>query len=248
MDRLHPLVVAAASPPCLARACFGGLLLLGALLFSGCGDAGTGQVAGTLFLRGCPDQDPTNGQGGVPAMLPAFSLDPQFFAAEVMLSVRMGSTYDPRGVDSLRLRLQRSSHPFYLTDDFELLVYDLDQYPQRQAAAIAQGQPGMPILPPALAQPSVPLPGDPAASVRASLSLHATCPYMPEEPLLRGYVNFSALGRNLGDTVAGQFAVTVEDARSRRAQGMMPATVDVAGQLSGSFSVQIQAGPAQTSL
>ena len=64
-------------------------------------------------------------------------------------------------------------------------------------------------------------------------------------PQLRGYVYFSKLGNKLGDEIAGEFAVTVEDLRARREEGQTVAlSPDVAGQLSGYFSFPLRTGPA----
>lgn len=219
-------------------------LALGSAL-AGCSGQGEGQISGTLFLRGCPAQDPTPaGSLEVPSPLPSFSLDPQYFFGELQYSVLMGFiTADPRGVDRLRVRLQRTSAAPDRADTFDLIVYDLDRYLSLQDAAVARGEPGMPIVPPDVDGASVPLPGDPAATVRAGLSLNITCWFPRVQPMLRGHVKFTALGRKVGEEVAGEVSVTVEDARAIREQGGTPTVPDTAGQLSGSFRFPLRAGP-----
>lgn len=217
-------------------------LTLGA---AGCAGTGEGEVNGTLFLRGCPDRDPTDpNSDDVPNPLPPYSLNPSYFYGEIQHSVEQGvSTADPRGVDRMHIRIQRDSGKGDKADGLDLLVYDLDRYPQIQAAALAAGQPGVPILPPDLDSTTAPLPGDPAASVRAALSLNITCWFPRVKPLLRGTINFSQLGRNLGDEVAGQFSVDIEDDRAIRQQGTPMAVPDAAGALTGWFRFPLRAGP-----
>lgn len=219
-------------------------LALGSAL-SGCEGAGEGQLSGTLFLRGCPPLDPTPaGSFDVPNPLPAFSLDPQYFFGELQFAYLMGfQTADPRGVDRLRVRLQRNSAHPDRADTFDLIVYDLDRYMGLQDAAIARGEPGMPIVPPDIDGASVPLPGDPAATVRGALSLNITCWFPRVQPMLRGHVKFTSLGRKVGEEVAGEVSVTIEDARATREQGGTPTVPDTAGQLSGSFRFPLRAGP-----
>jgi len=212
---------------------------------TGCQGAGEGQVSGTLFLRGCPARDPTApGTSDVPSPLPDYSLQPAYFYGEVQRSLQQGtSAPDPRGVDRMVIRLQRDSGRIERADALDLLVYDLDRYPQIQAAALARGEAGVPILPPDVDSTTAPLPGDPAASVRAELSLNITCWFPRVKPLLRGYINFSQLGRNLGEEVAGEFSVTIEDGRAIREQGTPMAIPDAAGALSGWFRFPLRAGP-----
>jgi hypothetical protein len=222
-------------------------LAVGSALLSGlagCQGAGEGQVDGTLFLRGCPPLDPTEpGSRDVPSPLPAFSLDPQYFYGEVMLSLKQGlSAQDPRGVDRMRIRLQRDSGKPDRANSLELLIYDLDRFPQIQDAAIARGERGAPIVPPDLDTTTAPLPPDPGASVRGSLSLNATCWFPSVKPLLRGYVYFSSLGRNLGEEVAGELSVTIEDERAAREQGSPPPAPDAAGSLTGWFRFPLRSG------
>jgi hypothetical protein len=219
-------------------------LALGGAL-SGCAGAGEGQLSGTLFLRDCPPLDPTPaGSLEVPNPLPSFSLDPQYFYGELQYSVLMGfQTADPRGVDRLRVRLQRNAGRPDRADIFDLIVYDLERYMSRQEAALARGEPGMPIVPPDIDGASVPLPGDPAATVRGALSLNITCWFPRVQPMLRGHVRFTSLGRKLGEEVAGEVSVTVEDARAMREQGGATVIPDTAGQLTGSFRFPLRAGP-----
>lgn len=220
------------------------LLGIGCLLV-GCGGAGEGQISGTLFMRGCPPRDPTpEGSSEVPTPLPPFSLEPRYFFGEVIRSLKQGlSNTDPRGIDRLRIRLQSDSGKIERSDTFEMLVYDLDRFPQVQAAALARGERGVPIVPPALDDPQAPLPSDPAASVRASIALNVTCWFPRVKPLLRGYVYFSALGRTLGEEVSGELAVTVEDARATREQGDPPPVPDAAGELHGWFRFPLASSP-----
>ncbi len=223
------------------------LLLVTAV--TACQGAGEGQISGTLFLRGCPDRDPTaSGSKELPDPLPAFSLNPQYFFGDVIRSVQQGlSSPDPRGVDRLSIHLQRNSGTADRTDSFDLLLYDLDRFLDLQAAALARGERGMPIVPPNVDGAQAPLPGDPAASVRASISLNVTCWFPRVAPLLRGYVYFSAIGRNLGEEVAGELHVTVEDARATREQGA-GAIPDAAGELSGWFRFPLRSGSLVTGL
>jgi hypothetical protein len=217
---------------------------------AGCEGAGSGQVSGTLFLRGCPAQDPTPaGSTEVPSPLPAFSLNPQYFFGEVQQAPQSEVfSDDPRGVTNMEIRLQRNSGDVDMADVFTLLIYDVANYPQLQAAAIQSGSPGAPIIPPDLSSTTAPLPGDPSMSVAASISLNLTCAFPSVAPLLSGYVNFSMLGQNLGDTVAGQFSVTVEDARAIREQGNPPSSPDTAGAFTGWFNFPLRAGPLYSGL
>lgn len=212
---------------------------------AGCEGAGEGALDGTLFMRGCPTLDPTPaGSQAVPSPLPAFSLAPRYFFGEVAWSIQQGfSTADPRGVSMLRMRMQPYSGTPDHADEFELLIYDLENYQTRQDQAVARGEPGMPIVPPPVDSNNAPLPPDPASSVRASLSMNVTCWFPRVAPSLRGYVNFSSLGMNLGDEIAGQVSVTLEDSRATREQGDPPPAPDVAGQLTGWFRFPLRDGP-----
>ncbi len=226
----------------------GAVLTLAMVLLTGCEGEGTGQVEGSLFVRGCKPLDPTmRSEDAVPSPLPSYQMNPSFFSAEIEQSVRWGRLVDLRGYDRMRIRLQNSSRRVEISDGLELFIYDLDRLPQLQAAAMARGERGMPIVPPPVDQSSVPLPGDPQDSVRAALNLYTTCKYPISAPQLRGYVYFSKLGNKLGDVIAGEFAVTVEDLRARREEGQTVAlSPDVAGQLSGYFSFPLRTGPAST--
>ncbi len=224
---------------------FFSILLCALCVLPGCEGSGQGQVSGTLFLRGCSSLDPTMpGSSDVPNPLPPYSFDPQYFFAEVEQAIQpgLGST-DPRTVSTMNIRLQRTSGTPDAADYLDLLVYDIDRFPSIQAAALAQGQQGVPITPPDLSGMSVPLPGDPAATVRASLSLNVTCVYPEVAPLLHGYIHFTSFGTNLGDQIAAEFSVTIEDARAAREQGNPPPAPDAAGALTGWFSFPLAAGP-----
>jgi hypothetical protein len=221
-----------------------GLLSLG-LCAAGCEGDGTGQVTGTLFMRGCQAFDPTMpGSSVVPDPLPSYSLDPTYFFASPEVPVRYIPSEDPPGIRRLIIRLQNSSHQAERTDTMEFLVYDVDSLFTLQGQAMAHGEPGMPITPPPLDQDPTPPPPNPDSTVRASLQLNASCPYPPVAPMLRGYVHFTSIGTNPGDTVAADFAVTIEDLRAVREQGTPPPSPDVAGALQGSFSFPIALGPA----
>lgn len=213
------------------------------LAATGCEGAGEGAVDGTLFLRGCPAQDPTDSATlDVPNPLPSYSMGPRYFFGEVMRSIQQGwteSNRDPRGVDNMHIRLQRDSGKAERSDTFDLFIYDMDKYPAIEAAALARGEQGAPILPPDLDGNFVPLPGDPAASVRAAVNLNVTCWFPRVTPLLRGWVRFSSLGKDLDDEIAGEFSVTLEDARATRQ--MTPP--DAAGALSGWFRFPLRSGP-----
>ncbi len=231
----------------LATAGLGGLLLLG---FAGCDEGqGTGQVSGTLFARGCRNLDPTDrGSRDVPNPLPSYSLDPQYFYAEVERFDRRSPSDDPPGITRVRLRLQRTSHKIDRTDGFELFIYDVDGLMARQQERLSRGEPGMPIIPPAFDQPEVPLPGAPEQTVRAALEINGSCPYPTVAPLPRGYVRFTEIGSHPGDFLAGEFAVTLEDLRAQREQGTATPIIDVGGQLSGNFRFAIRTGPASGAL
>lgn len=227
-------------PPCFSRA-GGGLVLSALLAATGCEGVGEGQLSGTLFIRDCPAQDPTTpGSRDVPNPLPAFALDPHYFFGEVLFPQR--PDLDPNAVDSMVIRLQRTSHKPERTDLFELSLSDLDHVLTNQAAAMARGTAGLPILPPDVGTTMAPLPTDPALSARASLKLNGTCDSPRVAPLFRGYVHFTALGRNVGDEVAADLRVTVEDGRAQREQGNPPPAPDVAGELSGSFRFRLTSG------
>lgn len=240
---------AARRPGGCARWVGAGLCGLLSLALFGCEGEGTGQVSGTLFVRGCADYDPTDvGSHDVPSPLPSFSLDPQYFFAEVELSTRRIPSEDPPGVTRMHLRLQKTSHKIERTDGFELFIYDLDGLPRLQAEALARGESGVPIIPAALDQLQFPPPPAPDSTVRAALRLSGTCPYPLVAPLPRGYVRFTELGSQPGDIVAGEFAVTLEDLRALREQVTNPLRIDVGGALTGSFRFPIRTGPAAGAL
>ena len=225
-----------------------GLLLFG-LAGAGCEGDGVGQVSGTLFVRGCEAYDPTTPGGhDVPSPLPGYALDPEFFFAEVELSTRLNPPEDPAGITRLQLRMQKSSHKAERTDAFELLIYDLDGLPARQAQALARGEAGVPITPPPLDQTPVPPPPAPDSTVRAALRLHGTCQYPVVSPQLRGSIRFTEIGSQPGDMLAGEFSVTIEDLRAQREQGSPAPSVDIAGALTGSFRFPIRTGPASGAL
>jgi len=90
---------------------------------------------------------------------------------------------------------------------------------------------------------TAPLPDNPSETVRADVALNGTCQFSRVEPLLRGYIRFSALGRNVGEEIAAELRVTVEDGRAAREQGSSPPPrPDVAGELAGSFRFLISRG------
>ena len=227
----------------MRRRCLLLVALLGPLL-AACEGAGTGQLSGTLFLRGCPSLDPTrHGDAAttdLPSPLPAFSLNPQDFYVEIITGVRTGLHPDPRTPDRLLVRMQRGSNKLERSDGFELLVHDLSQLETLQATALAAGQAGAPIVPPPLDSPTAMLPGDPDAAVRAGLVLSNSCRHPLAQPSLRGTVRFSEIGRTVGESVAAEVDVTVEDLRAMREHSVP----DVAGSLRGWFRIPIQSGPA----
>jgi hypothetical protein len=221
------------------------LVGLAASLLSACEGGGEGQVSGTLFLRGCPAQDPTHQSATeVPAPLPAFSLDPSYFYAELIVGVRVGLHPDQRTVDRLLLRMQRGSNKEDRADGFEILVHDLGKLAQLQTDSLASGQPGIPIVPPPLDQVTAPLPTSPDSTVRAALTLNASCRYPRAQPSLLGHIRFSEQGHQVGQYVAGEFSASVEDLRAAREQGSPPAVPDAAGSLQGWFRIPIRSGPA----
>lgn len=245
----------ASLPPLLrrgsGRAGLVGSFLLGLLGLggSGCEGAGEGQVSGTLFVRGCTAYDPvTPGSREVPSPLPSYVMNPEFFFAEVELSTRLNPPEDPLGITRMQLRLQRSSHKAERADAFELLIYDVDGLPARQAQALARGEAGLPITPPPLDQTPVPPPPAPDSTVRASLRLHGSCKYPIVAPQLRGFIRFTEIGSRPGDLLAGEFSVAIEDLRAQREQGSPAPSVDIAGALTGSFRFPIRNGPASGAL
>lgn len=217
-----------------------------ALFASGCEGRGEGQISGTLFLRDCPDQDPTydskRSSTVVPSPLPDFALNPTYFFVDVQFAQRPGWYPDPRAVDSMFIRLQRSSHKPDRTDVFQLSVHDIDGVLAAQQAALSRGEPGVPIIPPNVSTMNAPLPDDPAESVRADIALNGSCQFSRVEPLMRGHIRFSALGRNVGEEIAAELRVTVEDGRAAREQGSPPPSPNVAGELAGSFRFFISRG------
>lgn len=224
---------------------FGCLWALSASLLSACGASGDGQLSGTLFLRGCPSLDPTHHSAtDVPLPLPNFDLDPHAFFAEVVWGIRTGWTPDQRTGDRLQVRMQRSSNKLDRSDGFELLVHDLNKLEQLQRNSLQAGLAGIPITPPALDQATAPLPTSPDASVRAGLVLNHSCRYPTAQPSLRGVVRFTEFGRSVGDTLAAEVELSVEDLRAEREQGSPPAVPNVAGTLRGWFRIPIRSGPA----
>lgn len=229
----------------MRRSCFGTLALTVCLL-TACEGRGDGELTGTLFLRGCPSLDPTSrhDSGAVPSPLPSYSLGPHFFYAEAILGIRTGLRPDPRPTDRLLLRMQRGANKLERSDGFELLVHDLSKLEELQAEALMRGEAGAPIVPPPLDASNAPLPTDPDATVRAGLVLNNSCRYPLAQPSLRGHVRFTEIGRRVGDVIAGEVQVTVEDLRAARQQGGTAVVPDVAGALHGWFRIPVQAGPA----
>lgn len=224
-----------------------GCLVVG--LLAGCEGAGEGQLDGTLFLRGCPILDPQRpAEQSVPSPLPAFQLNPTHFFVEVVYGVRSGFTPDNRSATRLLLRMQRGAAKLDRSDGFELLVHDLDKLPELVAQAASRGEPGVPVVPPALDNDAAPLPPAPDNSVRAGLLLFQACRYPQAQPSLRGFVRFTEIGQTVGQTVAGEVSVTVEDLRSQREQpGPGPVIPNTAGRLQGFFRVPIRSGQASPS-
>lgn len=212
-------------------------------VIGGCEGRGEGELNGRLFLRHCADQDPLPADSAaVPSPLPEFSLAPQYFFADVMFAQKPGWFPDPRAVDSMFIRLQRTSHKPDRTDVFTLSVHDIDNILAVQEQALARGEPGVPIIPPMVSTEAAPLPLDPAQSVRADIALNGSCQFSTAEPLMRGYIRFSSLGRNVGEEIAAEFRVTVEDGRAIREQGSPPPSPDAAGELAGWFRFNISRG------
>ncbi len=199
-------------------------------------------------MRGCPSLDPTHQQdnptASIPSPLPAYSLGPHFFYAEAILGIRTGLHPDMRTPDRLLLRMQRGANKLERSDGFELLVHDLSKLEQLQTDALMRGEAGAPIVPPPLDTPIATLPTDPDATVRAGLVLNNSCRHPFAQPSLRGYVRFTEIGRRVGEVVAGEVRVNVEDLRAAREQGGTAVVPDVAGSLSGWFRIAVQAGPA----
>lgn len=212
---------------------------------SGCEGSGEGALSGTLFLRGCPTLDPTAaGSVYAPSVWPEFDLKPEHFYVEVVHGIRSGFHPDERSTDRLLLRMQRGSTKLERSDGFELLVHDVSKLALMQETALAQGKPGVPIVPPPVGTTTAPLPGDPDASVKAGLLLNNTCRYPQAQPSLRGHVLFSELGLSVGQTVAGNIVVSVEDQRAQREQAGGAVVPDVAGTLTGWFRIPVRSGPA----
>lgn len=223
------------------------LVVLFVSLLTGCEGVGDGQVSGTLFLRGCPSLDPTEQSAmEVPSPLPAFALNPQYFYAEVILGIKTGLHPDLRTVDRLQLRLQRGSNKMERSDGFELLVHDLGKLEELQARSLRAGAPGIPIIPPPLGQATSPLPTSPDESVRAGLVLNNSCRYPQAQPSLRGHIRFSEVGHRVGDYLAAEFDVAIEDERAIRQEGGPPVHPNVAGALHGWFRLPIRSGPASS--
>lgn len=217
-------------PKAWARASTAWLLLLG---LAACEGNGEGQVEGRLFLRGCPTQG-TVEPAGMPEV-PAFQLDPSFFVAEPILSSR--PDLDPRVLNRLLLRLQRSSHRPELTDVFTVLLYDTDALRGKEGVAL-------PLQPPPIGSeqdPFVPLPTDEGPGARAGIRLEGTCPFARVTPTLRGSITFSELGLEAGQHIAASFSATVEDQRGSRG-GLAPADRAAAGDLWGWFRFPIVRG------
>lgn len=238
-----------AGPASFAHFSLGALFSVGALFSlgagAGCGTEGEGQIQGTFFLRGCEAQDPTpHGSTEVPAPLPAFALDPGYFYADVLRSPHTAAHHEGESLDRLHVRLQRGSEKPERTDVFELMVPDMNRALRDQELAIARGERGFPILPAPVAGSTAPLPGDPYAFARASLSLHSSCTRQIVQPQFRGYIRIIEAGRVIGEWVEGEVGLTIEDSRAIREQGGMPTYVDTAGALSGRFRVKLAAGPA----
>jgi hypothetical protein len=212
---------------------------------AGCGSNGSGQLEGSLFLRGCEAQDPTpRGSSQVPSPLPSFVFDPAYFYGEVYRQYNSPLRHEGETIDRMRVRIQRGSEKPERADVFEILVLDMSRALREQEQALARGEPGFPILPPPVSGATVPLPGDPYASARAALSLHASCSTLMVQPQLRGHVRFIELGRELGEWIEAEVDLTAEDARATREQGGMPQAVDTAGALKGRFRLQLRTGPA----
>lgn len=219
--------------------------LWGVAAGAGCIGEGSGQIQGSLFLRGCPAQDPTpRGSHEVPNPLPAFALDPAYFYAQVLHQNPTPAQREGEPLDRLHVRLQKGAEKPERTDVFELLVLDMNRALRDQEQAIARGERGFPILPAPVAGSTAPLPGDPYASARASLSLQSSCRPQIVQPQFRGYVRLIEAGRELGEWIEAEVGLTVEDQRATREQGGMPAFVDTAGALTGRFRVKLEAGAA----
>jgi hypothetical protein len=218
---------------------------LSASLLLACEGGGDGQLSGTLFVRGCPSLDPT-GQSAtdVPSPIPDFRLDPHAFFAEVVWGIRTGYTQDRRSGDRLQIRMQRSSNKLDRSDGLELLVHDLRKLQSLQDDSLRAGLPGIPVIPPALDQSMSPLPPSPDAAVRAGLVLNHSCRYPLTQPSLRGFIRFTEFGHVVGETLAGEFDVSVEDLRAKREQGDPPTAPNVAGAMHGWFRIPLRSGPA----
>jgi len=217
---------------------------LSTALLLACEGGGEGQLSGTLFVRGCPPFDPTNQSAtDVPSSLPDFRLDPHAFFAEVVWGIRTGFTQDVRTGDRLQIRMQRSSNKLDRSDGFELLVHDLRKLESLQRDSLRAGLAGIPIIPSALDQSMSPLPSSLDDAVRAGLVLGHSCRFPLVQPSLRGFVRFTEFGSKVGDTLAGEFEVSVEDLRAKREQGDPPVSPNVAGSLRGWFRIPLRSGP-----
>lgn len=205
------------------------------LSLAACEGQGSGQLEGTLFLRGCPLQG-SDDLTGMPNPLPAFRLNPTFFSAEPLPSLPPTQNVDQRNRERLAIRAQRDGWPQERTDGLLLYLTDV------AALRASLGQ-TLTLQDPTLTDPVTPLPTGPYSFVKAALYMNGTCPFGRAQAYLQGTVRFTQLGMELGDPIQAEIVATVTDPRGTRA-AMVRENQDAAGELRGTVSLNVQTGSA----
>jgi hypothetical protein len=215
-----------------------GFALISAVLFgavascalAGCGlGDGTGDVSGTLYLRGCTH----NYDYGSLAAPATYDMHASYFVANPVNALASSEPLHP--VNKLSVRVQPSGNR---ADEADLLFVNVGD--DADVAAML-GQP-MTI--------------GPATSVRATLALNQTCPDAEVQAELVGTMTWTSFGSGkatdgiqFGDRLAATFMFTVVDQRQISIGGLggVPLQPAAAGQISGSFDFIVRQGKAAQS-
>jgi hypothetical protein len=199
-----------------------------ALLLAGCQiGAGTGQVAGTVYLRSCAN-DTGLGTLAAPA---AYTMNPTFFAAAPTLDFSR-----PFPMNRLSIRVQPDGRRIEEADVLLITIASVGQVAAVQGQAISVG---------------------PDTNTRASLVLTNSCPQAEVQMELDGSITFSAFGGaqagampaadfsiDFGDHLAATFSFDIVDRRAIVLGGTAGITTDptAGGHIDGNFDFIVRQG------
>jgi hypothetical protein len=193
---------------------------------------GSGSVSGSLFIHPCTsDSD----YGSSPTAQKKYDMDPHFFVA-----APIDDFPKPDPVNRISMRIQPSGNRVEEADVLIVTVANDLQVAQALGQAMPVG---------------------PATNVRATLSMHATCPQVGVQMELDGTITWSTFGKaappnvpndfniDFDDRLAATFSFLVVDRRALTLGGLggVPTDPSAAGHLEGNFDFIVRQGRAAQS-